>query len=168
MDGWGFYITNGTQSFGSTSSSTPLGGTLNLNVNTGNNKTLIMQYFYIINGTTQNGSATWSISNEDGKEFSLWNFFKDLSSYAHQGIFGITSFGLALIIFIIIMMTVGMITYKYGLTSPAIIIGVMFGVVGFLDAGLGLIPTPGGNYTGVATAIAGIIFGAVALREISQ
>lgn len=168
LDEWGFTIGNETDVYSTQSSTTGTGGTLNYDMNTGSNKTIVMRYYWIINDTYMNGTAVWSVSSSDGTEFSIWYFLTDFKLYMGQGLFGLSSFGFALIIFIIIFILVGMAAYKFGVVSPAGISGIVFGVVAVFDAGLGLIPTPGGNYVGVATAMTGIIFLALTMREMSQ
>jgi hypothetical protein len=51
--------------------------------------------------------------------------------------FGATNWGIGLIVFFIIFVAVGIVSWKFGFTSPASIIAILAGLVIFFDAGLG-------------------------------
>lgn len=149
LDSFGFILTNGSYTIGSASSTTITGGTVRTNVNTGDNKTIVMNYYWTVNGTTSNASASWYIRNTYGESYSLFYLFSDLKKYIDSGFFGMTNFTLALLIFFAIFIFVGVLSYKFGITSPAAIMGVITGIVALFDYGFNLIPVKYGLATWV-------------------
>lgn len=160
---FGFVLTNGTTEFGSASASTN-GGTVSVLLNTGQNKTISMNYYYTINGTLLNGSRSWYISNDFGKQYSLTTFFSDLKLYANAGMLGLNPTSLGIIIFMIIFISAGVLCYKFGFTSPLAIMIFIFALVGFFDAWQDLLPTR----RGIATAVVGAILIASIVWESSR
>ena len=55
---------------------------------------------------------------------------------------GNDNFGRVLISFLIILLVSGGISYRYGIASESAILGIIFGIVAFLDVGLNFIPNP--------------------------
>jgi hypothetical protein len=166
MDSVGFYVTNGSMTLCTQSTTNTLYAALSCNLNTGTNKTFVMNYYYVINGSTQNLTKTWVITDLEGSSYSIKNFFTDLSSYLNGGIFGLTKFGLSLIVFFIIFTFAGVLSYKYGLTSPAAIMGIIFALTALFDVGLGLIPSPMDNaIPHLATVVVAIILISILIRE---
>lgn len=162
IDEFGFILTNSTDEIDSTSSYEN-GGILELTKNTGNNSQIIMNYYYRINDTYINGSKTWPVYTNANSEWSLLTFFTDFKRYMTSGMFGLDNFGLTIIVFLIILMSVGIMSYKFGLTSPAAISVLLFGIVFFLDISVGLIPNIGRVH--FVTLFVGIITIGVVVRE---
>jgi hypothetical protein len=86
-----------------------------------------------------------------------------LQTYVSAGVFGINSFAIALIAFVIIFMFVGIMSFKFGIRSPVAVMAAALGLVIFFEY-LGFIPQPGG-YT-FASIIAGLIFVGVVVQEV--
>jgi hypothetical protein len=57
-----------------------------------------------------------------------------------DGIFGIDKFSMALIIFTFLFLLTGVLSYKFGLTSPEGVLLVALFVVALFDVGLGMMP----------------------------
>ena len=158
---------NGTEV--GTNTSTSNGGTLSLFTNVSNDSKIFLDFNYLINETFSNGTRTWIIQDLAGSEFSILRFFTDLSLYIDAGLFGLDDFGKAFLSFIILLTTVGILSTRYGIASEAALMGIIFGIVLFLDVGIGLIPNPdfGGinridNFISVLT---GIILISILIRE---
>lgn len=163
LDEFGFVLNNGTQTLGSDSVASANVGTAEVDINTGLNTSVIMQFYWVVNDTYNNGTRIWSVRavNDD---HSINRFFTDLNRYAGEGVFGLTEFGLTIIIFLIIFISVGIMSFKFGLTSPASIMSLLFALVLFFDVGLGLIPNPVGAVTHFPTIFMAIILIAVMIR----
>jgi hypothetical protein len=101
-----------------------------------------MFYYYKVNSTYTNFTKIWYVEGGTGREFSIWHFFSDLDTYLDSELFGIDSFGKALLSFVILVMITGGMVYRYGVQNEATIFGLIFGLVLFLDYGVGLIPNP--------------------------
>jgi len=138
---FGFNLTgdNGVQI--GTVSSTSNGGLVGLTFNTSNNNTIIMDRWYVINGTTHSATQYWAVISEFGSDHSVKNFFTDLDSYMDSGMFGLESFGFKLIVFFGMFIFIGVMSFKYGLQNEGILSILVFGVVFWVDYGLDLIPT---------------------------
>ena len=72
-------------------------------------------------------------------------------------------FNLALILFIVIFITIGMISFKFGITNPLTLSAILWALVGLFDFGLGLLPRQG-----AATFVAAIIFIVFVFREAAR
>jgi hypothetical protein len=145
LDEWGFTLryVNGSL-IGSQSSTNQAGGTLNLNANTTNSARIIMYYYYTVNGSTRTESKYWNTQSQNS--FSISHFFTDLALYIDSDLYGILEndngdFGRALISVIILIGSVYVLSYRYGIVSEAAIMGFMFGIVLVLD-NLNFIPNP--------------------------
>lgn len=135
--GFSLYWGNGTL-IGSDSDTSP--GVIELTgVNSTSNQTSIyMEYYYLINVTYTNGTRTWFIQSTDLRDFSLFSFFTTLSLYINSGnMFGMGDFGRILLSIIILVMVTGSISLRYGVRNDIFIAGIIFGLVLFLDVGLG-------------------------------
>jgi len=155
---------------GTASGSESAGSTISLtNINTYNSTSIYMYYNYVINSTIINGTSYWIIDSTTGRDFSLFHFFEDLNLYMDAGLFGIDDFGKAILCLAILIFVAGGISYRYGIQSEAAVMGILFGVVLFLDIGIGLIPTP--TIFGITpkenlvTIIAGAILLGTLIRE---
>lgn len=152
LTSFGFYLTNGTDIFSSASSTDSAGGSASVTMNTGTNKTITMNGWWLTNGTYSNFSVTWIVIDEGDTSFSLMQFFTRLSTYLSapndsDGLFGLKAeqgqnFGLAIILFVIIFSFAGIMSYKYGLTSSGAVTFILFTGVLFFDVGLNLLPNP--------------------------
>ena len=170
IESFGFVLNNGTSTIGSTSSSAN-GGTVNLNVNTALNETIIMDAFWVITGNYTNVTTQWTIRTSGDTGFSILNFFDDLKLYLDQGIFGIDNFGMAIITFLFIFVFTGIMSFKFGLRSPQTLLGIVFALVLFLDVGIGLfdnLPTPVSAIPHFPTIFMLIIIIGVFLREVNR
>lgn len=139
------YFGNGTLI--DSDSSSDNGGTLSfLNINVSNQSSVYMNYSYTINSTNQFFSRVWLIQSTEGRDFSMFRFFTDLAMYVDSNMYGIMgesgedTFGKSLISFVILVVVSAGLTYRYGIANEAAIMGIIFGIVLFLDYGLGFIP----------------------------
>ena len=122
------------------SSTSSSGGFVEVSENTLNYEHIKMNYYWVVNGTTTDAtSGGWLIHTTTDANWSIITFFEDLSDYKDDEIFGLDTDALNLIIFIIIFVSVGMMSYKFTIRSPATISGMVFALVFFFDFGLGLI-----------------------------
>lgn len=169
LDSFGFNLVNSTgQSFGSVSSTVGTGGTISLqNIDTGNSSQISMLLFWEINGTFSNTTRVWQVVKGGDSSFSILNFFTDLSTYISSGLFGLKDFGLRVIVFLAIFLFAGVLSFKFGLTSPTSIAGLMTAGIGFFDVALNLVPnpTPIANFPTIVMVILTI---ALAFREGSR
>jgi len=162
---YGFTITNSSSYILNSVSDTSNGGTVSLNLNTGTNNSLFMNYYYVINGTYNNFTRAFYVENLGDTSWSLKYLFTDLSLYLTSGLFGLDNFGLAIIIFLTIFIITGVMSFKYGFTSPAAIMGLIFGLVLLFDVGLGLIPNPVGAVPNFPTILTLLIFISIFVKE---
>lgn len=167
---FGFVLRNQTDILDSTSESTN-GGTADISLNTGNHTRIFMDYYWVISGNYTNGTRFWYVLSLEGSEWSLRTFFDDLRSYIAGGLFmsddstpSERDFTLAIILFLFIFVFTGVLSYKFGLVSPAAIIGFIFTLVAFLDFGLEIIPTILG-VRGFPTFFIGAIMILILIRE---
>lgn len=89
------------------------------------------------------------------------------------GLFGIDDFGRYFIAFLVIFISVGIMSYKYGLTSPLTITTATFLIVFFLDVVVGFIPpllTIGDGYEveNLLTFLSGIILIIFIFKEVNS
>ena len=69
--------------------------------------------------------------------------FTDFGTYLDGGIFGLKKgFGLNIILFLVIFIITGIFSWKFGLTSPLAIMGIIFGMMLLFDVVLGLVYFP--------------------------
>lgn len=142
VDLFGFSLYGSNNSLLTSTSSATNGGTVSINYNVGNDSSILMKYFYTINGSSMNFTRIWNIQNSEGTEWSIANFFTDLKTYVTSGLFGLDSFGLNIIVFLIIFLITGGVSYKFGFTSPAIILGILTATLLLFDVVLNLITYP--------------------------
>lgn len=157
LDSWGFNLLgNKTNLVGANSSTTGTGGIIYINVSTGQNKSIVMNYWWIINSTHFNGTKTWTVVNGFDDSWSIKNFFDDLKTYTDAGIFGLDAFGRTLIIFLIIFLIIGAISYSSGTYSIGAILVELSVLVYLFDWVLELIPNPS-PFKGFPTILVGLI-----------
>ena len=166
---FGFSILNGSGTSLYTTSAVTNGGYLSTLLDVSGNGSIIMNYYYFTNGTYTNYTRNWMVLNTEGTDWSIKNFATDLKSYAEAGMFGLSlgSFAFGILIFLIIMVSVGIMSYKFGLTSPATITGAIFAIVFLLDVGLGLMDTlnPVGAVSHFPTIFVAIVAIGLIIRE---
>lgn len=168
--GFDLRLNNGTTI---SSSTTSVSGTLiTLNLNTTNLTRVYMDYYWLINSTYSNGTISWMVYNTDNTQWSIKTFFTDFNTYFDSGLFGLDNFGRYLIVFLILFLSVGILGYKYGLTNPIFVTGLLFFIVLFLDVGIGLIPDitvmNGNSIPNLLTFITGFIFVVSIISEVSR
>jgi len=169
LSSWGFTLQNRSgYVFDSESSTSSNGGFLSSNLNTGENKTIVMNYFWVINGVYNNATITWGVLDLSGNTLSISQFFTDLRNYVSLGFFGIDDVGLGIVTFFAIFLISGVMSYKFGINSPAAIMAFIFSLTMFFDLGLGLVPNPIGAIPHAPTFLMGIIFVAMFLRELGR
>jgi hypothetical protein len=172
VDEYGFVLrlSNGTTIEGD---STGTEGTLlSKTFNVGNLSYIYMDYYWEINGSYINRTQRWLVFNTENTQWSISHFFTRLNSYLAVGFFGIDNFGRYLITFLILFMTAGVLSYKYGLTSPIQVSFIIFAVVFFFDVTLSFIPDiilPSGvTIQNVLTFLTGLIFIVFIMKEVSK
>jgi hypothetical protein len=138
---YGFVLTNGSDTLGSVSGSTGTGGTVNINKNTGTNRTFVMNYYWVVEGNYSNATTIWIITDTTDYGFSIKTFFDHLKNYTEEGMLGLNKWSLTLIIFIVIFGVVGFVSYNFNLSAGTALFFVGFLVI-FFDIGVGLLPTP--------------------------
>ena len=97
----------------------------------------------VTNGTIPSYSmrTDWNaLDDTTGNSWSILHLGDDFTRYFAAGkMYGMTAFSMNLIIFIIIFGLTGIFSYRFGLTSPLMIVGIMTGITGLFDIVLGLI-----------------------------
>lgn len=167
LESYGFNITNGSGVFiGSAVGSVSGGGLTSLSVNTSGNQSLIMNYYWTINSTNTTASRNWLVIDTSQNTFSIKRMVDDFISYVGSGLFGLGSFGIGIICFIIIIGTTGVLKMKVGISNTATILGVMWALVALFDVTFGLIPNPVGAIDNFPTILMGLIFAGVMFREV--
>lgn len=141
LTSWGFSLYGDGVVIGGNVSSSNSGTLTNDNINITNYEHIYITYYWITNGTTTSATnkGWFTFDYGTGTGWSIWNFFKDLSTYANQGIFGLTQNALNFIIFMFIFVVVGIMSWKFGINSPAAVSGMVLGLVFLFDVGLNLL-----------------------------
>lgn len=169
LDSFGFNITNGSGSLlASNSSTSSSGGDILLNVSTGQNSSFYITYYWIVNGTTTQSSRSYLIIDLSDTSFSIANLINRFTGYVNSDptFFGLNDFGLGLLSFLLILVVTGTIKTKYGLSNAAALLGVIFGLVAFLDVSLGVIPNPIGAVSNFPTIMTGVLFAGFLFKEV--
>ena len=169
LDNWGFNLTDSDGNLiNATSSTNASGGVLNLYASTSNYTRLIMNFYYTIDGNITSLQRVWLIIDTSDNSYSIKHLLDDTTSYIDSGLFGITTRGLSFIVFFIIFIGAGVLSYRFGLTSPVAICGFVFAMVWFFDVSLGWIPTPINAIPHIATWLIAFVFIGFIIREVSQ
>lgn len=169
LSNWGFNLTDQNNNLiNSTSSTSTSGGTLSLNQSTSNYTKVIMNFYYTINGNTTNLQRVWMIIDTSDSSYSISHAVDDVKSYIGSGLFGITPRGLSFVVLFIIFIGAGVLSYKFGITSPTAILGFVFTAVYFFDVNLGWIPNPLQAVPHLATILVGIVLLGFIVKEVSQ
>lgn len=163
--GFNLRLANGTIITGD---STSVEGTALTKLYNVNNQTLIyLDAYWVINDEYTNITRVWAIQNTEYTGYGIKTFFEDLNFYLDSGLFGIDNFGRYLIAFIIIFISVGIMGYKFGISSPLGLISLLFGIVLFFDSVVGLLPAIRG-VEHLPTFIAGLILILAILNEVKN
>lgn len=167
LDSYGFNLRlkNGTVITGATTSTS--GTLITTTYDTNNQSIIYMDYFWAINGNYSNATQFWIVQNTDYTQWSIAVFFTDLNTYIDSGLFGLDEFGRYLIAFLVLFITTGVISYKYGLTSPLSVFTMVFAVVFFLDVVTGILPDIRG-ISHLLTYISALVLILVILREVER
>ena len=159
---------NGTL-IGSTSGTESTGGALTLTRNTGTNTTFYLNANYTVtNGSTVYVTQMYTIFNYYDTGWSLKQLKDDLITYLDtgNGLFGLTrGFSLNMVIFFIILITTGILSYKYGLYSP-VAISTCIAALTFMFNFMGLIWMPSGMFEYFPSLFTGIIAIALWVKEV--
>ena len=150
----------------STSATTDGGGTLSIISSTRDYNRIYMDYYYVINSTTQRYSTYWNVFNTNNTQWSIATFFTDFDLYLDSGLFGIDDFGRYFIVFMILFLTVGIMGYKYGATNPLVLSAMIFAIVFFFDVVVDLLPEISGAVPNVLTYIAALILVISIFKEV--
>ena len=133
---------------GENSSTISTGGIVSFGANTFNSSAIIMDYYYVVNSTAVNRTSIFfQVEQTEGNEFSIFRFFTDINLYMDENMFGIMGdsgtdyFGKALVVFLLLVLSVGALSYRYGIQSEQAILGFMMGIVLFINQ-LDFLDTP--------------------------
>jgi hypothetical protein len=163
---YGFILKNETATLTSTITGTnPLGSYISTVYNTGNNTKIIMEFYWIMNGTTEFRTNSWDVGDFYVGEYSVQNFCTHLTNFSHSGF---NDFTRALIAFIIIMIITVGITYVSGAYTPIAIAGIITFSTAFLDFCGGFIPNIINAIPHFMTYLVGVIFIALLIDSINQ
>lgn len=168
LDNFGYSVklSNGTVLDTETSSS-DTGGTLSSLINTSNHSVIIMTYYYTVNGTTLTFTTQWAVLNSNWDDWSIKTFFTDFSAYLESGLFGLDDFGVNLIVFLILFLSIGVASYKYGFTSPVAVTTMLFAIIYFFDVAVDILPEINA-IPNFLTFIAGLIVVGTVIRETTR
>jgi hypothetical protein len=163
--GFNLRLANGTIISGGSSSSAGTEITKSYNVN--NQSIIYMDYYWVINGVYTNATKYWVIQNSQNTGWSIAHLFTRLNTYMGVGFFGIDNFARYLIVFLILFVAVGTMSFKYGLNSPMAISTLIFSVVFFFDVVVNLLPDIRG-VSNLPTYISALILSLVIFKEAQQ
>lgn len=172
LDSYHFYIWNGTDILATKTGTSSGGSSLSTTVNTGTAKEIIMYANYTVGGETQKITRLWIVRDQTGTQWSIVNLANRFSQYFNpasgDAIFGITAFARGLIVFFIVFLITGVLSFKYGLNSPIAISSIVFALVAFFDVALGLFPNPVNAVPNFPTVITGLVMIALIIREVAK
>lgn len=133
LTSWGFYVRNASEYIINQSSASGNGGLLTIESNTGQSPEVYLDVYVVYDGDTSTcARQIYYISNDVGKEYSINRFITDLRRYLDNGsIFGLTNFGLRIIIFVAMFVTLGILVTYFGTENSAIII-LGYGIFSFV------------------------------------
>ncbi len=173
LDSFGFTLKleNGSI-LGSDSSTSDTGGTINIDQDTENFEEIIMDFFWNINDTYSNSTRMWLVYDVSDTSFSIYHFFTDLSLYVNEGdgFFGMTDFGLALLSFAFIFISVGFLSNRVGVGNiESVAMALIFSLVWLFDVKLGIIPNPplaaAAGVSNFPTIFVGLIMAGIIVKE---
>ena len=167
VDSFGFNLRLANGTIAGSDSSVIIESPATLTYNTKNQSIIYMDYYWIIDGNYTNATKYWVIYNSGQTDWSIANFFTDLNSYLDEGIFGIDNFGRYLIVFIILFLTVGIMSYKFGFTSPLSITTLTFAIILFFEVVVDVIP-PIRGIDNLLTYISALVLLIVIIGEVQR
>ena len=166
VDSFGFILYNSSGDMVDSDTKNANGGTSTTNYNVGDvTSYIIMKYFWEINGSYTNGTTSWYVLSSAGTEWSIKTFFDDFGNYTESGMFGMGDFAKSILVFLIVFMFVGIMSYRYGLVSSAGVASLAFGLVMFFNY-LDLIPNPVSAVPYFPTVFMGLVLLAVMIKEV--
>lgn len=166
LDQFGFTLFNGSGTYlGSNYSTTGSGGTVLYNLSTSDHSSIVMKYYWDTNGTTSNMSRVWSVYDLTSENVGISYFISDLQLYLASDMFGLDDFGMAIITFLILVISTGLMAKSYGIDSRDTISVFVFTLVLFLDVGCGFIPNPVNAIDNFPTVFTGLIILAIWAKE---
>lgn len=166
LDSWGFNITNGSYTWlGNITNTTSTGGISKLSLNTGSNSTLILTYFWTVGNDTTQAVRIYRVLDYSQNQYSLTRLVSDFASYKASGFFGLTDWATGLIVFFIIVGSVGAAKVKFGISDEATLAGLFVGLVALADFGFGVIPNPVSAIPHLPTVVVFILFIGFAMKE---
>jgi hypothetical protein len=142
LTNYGFTLSNSTDIIARQTGSTGTGGFLTTTNSTGQYEILRMEYFWNVGGNFTNFTTSWTIG--EPSPGSVKGFFTRLSNYLDNGIFGVTKFGIAIILFLMVFIVMGVLSYNFGINAPLAIMGagtvlvILFETIGILPALFGV------------------------------
>ncbi len=154
---FGFNLKNSSGTILNSTSANSNGGTVIATIDIANNTAITLDAFWVITGNTTNVTRNWIVLTTGDTRFSIKNFITDIKNFINVGLFGLDSFGLKIIVFIVIFSIVGVMTLNFGLNSPGALVLLTVGLVALADVGLGLIPNPVNAVPGFVTIFTSII-----------
>ena len=161
--GFSLRLANGTTIDGGSTGTEGTELTLSYDVN--NQSIIYMDYYWVINGNYTRATRYWIVQNTEYEGYSIKTFFTDLNSYLDSGLFGLDNFGRILIVFMILFISVGAVSYKFGVVSPLGVMTLMFAIVFFFDVVIDLIPTIRG-IENLPTFIVGLMLTLTIINEV--
>jgi|26BtaG_2_1085354.scaffolds.fasta_scaffold01215_4 hypothetical protein len=162
LSSYGFTLVNSTgQSLATATGGTATGSFVNYTLNTGNNSKILMNYYWVIDGNSLNGTYSWNVRTTYQGNFSLMTFFDDLKNFSHAGLNDFTKALIA--IFLIVAVIAGLVIFvgdsnyiEYAVFSAIVLLLWMFEWVD-------VIAPIGRKY--FITTIAGLIFLAYVIQD---
>lgn len=144
VEEFGFNLTNQDGALLDSTSASASGGTVFILHDTSNDTTITMTFFWTVEGNVSIGSTFWTVVDSSGTGWGLTTFFTHLTAYLDTEMFGLNSNSMVILIYIIIFITVGVMSFKYGIRSPAAISVMIFGLVFLFEVHLNWIPSVSG------------------------
>jgi len=158
-------LSDGNGNYFASSNAATNGGLISNSLNPYNNQTIRLDARWVISGNNFTTFKIYTVTNSSDYGYSIATLFIDLGAYSSSGMFGLNAFSLNLIIFIIIFFAAGIMSYSFGLHSPAAISGIVFALTGLFDFGTGLIATPITAIPHFAIIFMALVFFALVIKE---
>jgi hypothetical protein len=150
LDNYGFVLKNEDgRVYAYNSGTTTTGGNLSASLNVSDNESIIMEYYWTVNGIQTNLTRIWSVDNNYDGSFSIMNFFTDLKNFSKSGF---NDFSATLLAFGLIVLLTGLASL-FGLNSPIAVMGLITALTWIFTIG-GLIRLSSNAPTNYAAAIA--------------
>lgn len=168
LDSFGFDLYGDDTILSANSSTESSGGLVRVSLNISNYTRITINYYWVINGTTTNASGEWIVFDYEDDDWSIKQLITDFTTFVSEGdgLFGLDADSLNFVIFFIILIGVGIMSYKFSLTSPASISGMVFALVFLFDVALGLITLSIG-VAHLPTIIVGLVMVGLIVREVT-